>query len=89
MMGRFGRIVLAVVAAGVWAPQVARGQVTDATILRLMEEHSVPGLALAVVAGDSVTLSGWGVATAEEGNPVSPRCAPKASGVGRTWYLRL
>lgn len=72
MMGRSGRIVLAVVAAGVWAPQVARGQVTDATIPRLMEEHSVPGLALAVVAGDSVTLSGWGVARAEEGNPVSP-----------------
>jgi CubicO group peptidase (beta-lactamase class C family) len=37
-----------------------------------MEEHSVPGLALAVVQGDSIGLAAWGSADAAASVPVTP-----------------
>jgi len=50
-------------------PLPVQSQVPDAVVRRLMSEFSVPGLALAVVEGDSVALYGWGRATAAEGGP--------------------
>jgi CubicO group peptidase (beta-lactamase class C family) len=49
-----------------------QAQVPDSVILRLMEDHSVPGLALAVVRGDSTSLYGWGQASEDPTDLVTP-----------------
>ncbi len=64
---------LVVLAAGVLTtPLAVGGQIPDSTVSRLMADHSVPGLALAVVHRDSTDIYGWGMATAEGTDLVTP-----------------
>ena len=54
------------------SPLGGEAQISDTTVRRLMERHSVPGLALAMFEGDSVVLSSWGHHDARGTVPVSP-----------------
>jgi CubicO group peptidase (beta-lactamase class C family) len=53
-------------------PLPALGQVSDGEVLRLMDEHAVPGLAIAIVTPDSTMLSGYGSADAAGSLAVTP-----------------
>ncbi len=72
-MTRAPTFSLVLLSAGAIAtPQMAQGQIPDSTVIRLMAEHSVPGLALAVVQGGSTHLYGWGNASADAAELVTP-----------------
>ncbi|MDH3297605.1 MAG: beta-lactamase family protein [Gemmatimonadota bacterium] len=73
-MIRYSALVLAgtlTVIVGIW-PRSAQAQVSDAQVERLMQEHSVPGLALAVVTPESTFLSGFGSTSPQGGEQVTP-----------------
>ena len=63
--------MMAVLAAGAWLPRTVHAQVEDSSIVSLMEEHSVLGLALAVVTPDSTSLFGFGSTRLEGGEPIT------------------
>jgi CubicO group peptidase (beta-lactamase class C family) len=54
-----------------WLPSAAHAQGSDARIEQLMEEHSVPGLALAVVTAESTFMAGFGTTRPEGGEAVT------------------
>jgi len=58
-------------------------QVDDSSIVRLMGEHSVPGLALAVVTPDSTVLRGFGSTRPEDGQAVTPETPFRVASVAK------
>jgi CubicO group peptidase (beta-lactamase class C family) len=72
---RVAATVVAAFAATTVLPRGAQGQVADSAIARLMEEHAVPGLALAIVTAETTVLAGFGSgdpARRRQVNPTTP-----------------
>jgi len=67
-----------------FAARSVYAQPGDATVLRLMEQYDVPGLALAIVRGDSIFLSGYGYSNAGLDTPVTPDTPFRIASVAKT-----
>jgi CubicO group peptidase (beta-lactamase class C family) len=72
-------------AAGILpAASPIRAQVSDSIIRGLMVDHSVPGLAMAVVRGDSTSLYGWGQGSEDPSDLVTPDTPFRISSVAKS-----
>lgn len=64
-IARISLTVLAALCAVTLSSHPVLGQMAESDIVRLMQDHSVPGLALAIVTPDSIVLEGFGTARAD------------------------
>lgn len=63
--------------------------VVDAAILPLLQEHDIPGMAVAVIVGGRAHHFGYGVASRESGSPVTPETLFEVGSISKLFTATL